>query len=163
MAENVWTILIRDEQDDMSGVPVATPDGVTGKAPTSNTVSQQQAKGNNAAGLVAAQQIAPYINQAVNFGVSQIGAVRGSPELQQRIQMATGAAGIASNAIVSFTAGGPTGLAVYAVTEIVGKTVSTAYRIQEISNQRLIENETISYRKSRMGQSVNRSRFGGVA
>ena len=163
MADATYIIRVQDEREDMSGVPVATPDGVTGKAPTSNTVSQEQAKGNNAAGLVAAHQVAPYINQAVNFGVSQIGAVRGSPELQQRLQVVTGAAGIASNAIVSFTAGGPTGLAVYAVTEIVGKTVSTAYRIQEISNQRLIENETISYRKSRMGQSVNRSRFGGVA
>ena len=162
MADNVWTILIRDEQEDVSGVPVATPEGVTGKAPTSNTVSQEQAKGNNAAGLVAAQRVEPYINQTVNFGVAQIGTVRGSPELQQRLQMVTGATGTVANAVFAFSAGGPTGLGVYAVTAIVGKAVSTAYKIQEINNQRLIENETLSYRKSRMGQSVNRSRFGGV-
>lgn len=163
MDEVVYRIEIQDGREDMSGVPVATPEGVTGKAPTSNTVSQQQAKGNNAAGLVAAQRVEPYINQAVNFGVSQIGAVRGSPELQQRIQMVTGATGTVANAAFSFAAGGPTGLAVYAVTAIVGKTVSTAYKVMEISNQRLIENETISYRKSRYGQSINRSRYGGVA
>lgn len=163
MADATYIIRVQDGREDMSGVPVATPDGVTGKAPTSNTVSQEQSKGNNAAGLVAAQRVEPYINQAVNFGVSQIGTVRGSPELQQRLQMVTGATGTVANAAFSFAAGGPTGLAVYAVTAIVGKTVSTAYRIQEINNQRMIENETISYRKSRMGQSVNRSRFGGVA
>ena len=163
MADNVWTILIRDEQEDVSGVPVATPDGVTGKAPTSNTVSQQQAKGNNAAGLVAAQQIAPYINQAVNFGVSQIGAVRGSPELQQRLQVVTGAASFAANVGLGAMTGGVAGAAAMAVVSVVQSAVSTAYRVQEISNQRLIENETLSYRKSRMGQSVNRSRFGGVA
>lgn len=163
MAEIVYRIEIQDGREDMSGVPVATPDGVTGKAPTSNTVSQEQAKGNNAAGLVAVQRVEPYINQAVNFGVSQIGAVRGSPELQQRLQMVTGATGTVATASLSFATGGLPGLGVYAVTAIVGKTVSTAYRIQEINNQRLIENETLSYRKARMGQSVNRSRYGGVA
>lgn len=163
MAEIVYDIVIKDRRDDRSKIPVATPDGVTGKAPTSNTVSQEQSKGNNAAGLVAAQRVEPYINQAVNFGVSQIGTVRGSPELQQRLQMVTGATGTVANAAFSFAAGGPTGLAVYAVTAIVGKTVSTAYKVMEISNQRLIENETISYRKSRYGQSINRSRYGGVA
>ena len=163
MADNVWTILIRDEQEDVSGVPVATPDGVTGKAPTSNTVSQEQAKGNNAAGLVAAQQIAPYISQAVNFGVSQIGAVRGSPELQQRLQVVTGVASFAANVGLGAMTGGVAGAAVMAVVSVVQSAVSTAYRVQEISNQRLIENETISYRKSRYGQSINRSRYGGVA
>ena len=77
--------------------------------------------------------------------------------------MVTGATGTVANAAFAFAAGGPTGLGVYAVTAIVGKTISTAYKIQEINNQRLIENETISYRKSRYGQSINRSRYGGVS
>lgn len=163
MADNVWTILIQDDREDMSGVPVATPDGVTGKAPTSNTVSQEQAKGNNAAGLVAAQQIAPYVNQAVNFGVSQIGDVRGSPELQQRLQVVTGVASFAANVGLGAMTGGVAGAVTMAVVSAVQSAVSTAYRVQEISNQRLIENETINYRKSRYGQSINRSRYGGVA
>ena len=163
MAEATYIIRVQDEREDMSGVPVATPEGVTGKAPTSNTVRQEQSKGNNAAGLVAAQQIAPYINQAVNFGVSQIGAVRGSPELQQRLQVMTGAASFAANVGIGAMTGGVAGAAVMVAVSAVQSAVSTAYRVQEISNQRMIENETISYRKSRMGQSVNRSRFGGVA
>lgn len=162
MAEMEYIIRVQDEREDISGVPVATPDGVTGKAPTSNTVSQEQAKGNNAAGLVAAQQIAPYINQAVNFGVSQIGAVRGSPELQQRLQVVTGVASFAANVGLGAMTGGVAGAAAMAVVSAVQSAVSTVYRVQEINNQRMIENETISYRKSRMGQSVNRSRFGGV-
>lgn len=163
MDEILYRIEIQDGREDMSGVPVATPDGVTGKAPTSNTVRQEQSKGNNAAGLVAAQQIAPYINQAVNFGVSQVGAVRGSPELQQRLQMVTGAASFAANVAIGAITGGVAGAAVMVAVSAVQSAVSTAYRVQEIRNQQLIENETISYRKSRMGQSVNRSRFGGVA
>ena len=163
MAEATYIIRVQDEREDMSGVPVATPEGVTGKAPTSKTVSQEQVKGNNTAGLVAAQQIAPYINQAVNFGVSQIGAVRGSPELQQRLQVVTGVASFAANVGIGAMTGGVAGAAVMVAVSAVQSAVSTAYRVQEISNQRMIENETISYRKSRMGQSVNRSRFGGVA
>lgn len=163
MAEATYIIRVQDEREDMSGVPVATPDGVTGKAPTQRTVHQEQSKGNNAAGLVAAQQIAPYINQAVNFGVSQIGAVRGSPELQQRLQVVTGVASFAANVGLGAMTGGVAGAAAMSVVSAVQSAVSTVYRVQEINNQQLIENETISYRKSRMGQSVNRSRFGGVA
>ncbi len=165
MAKSI-NIIIRNETDG-EPIPVSTkesPRGTkAGKAVSQNEVERQQDKGTLAAGLVAVQQVKPYIDQAINFGVSQIQATTGSAELQQRTQLVTGAASTGISIALGAIVGGVPGAAVTAAMSALQASISIVQNSIARENNRRIENENINLRKSRLGQSVNRSRTGGVS
>lgn len=146
--------------------PVSTqaqPEGT----PSAQPVSQQQAtaqkdKGVVAAGLVAVQQISPYVNQIANFGISQIGAETGAVELQQRTQVLSGIASAGVRIAMGAVVGGVPGALVSAGLTALQSSISFVQQKQAIQTQRRIENDNIALRKSRLGQTVNRSRGGNV-
>lgn len=159
-------IIITNETDG-NLVPVSTkesPKGTkAGKAVSQNEAERKKDKRELAAGLVAVQQVKPYIDQAINFSVSQIQATTGSAELQQRAQLVTGAASSGISIALGAAVGGVPGAAMTAALSALQSSISFVTNSMAITNQRRIENENINLRKSRLGQSVNRSRTGGVS
>lgn len=147
--------------------PVSTPTAPQGSEDTQG-VSQTRAersadKGVAAAGLVAVQHVMPYVNTAINFGVSQIQMQTGSAELQRKAQVVTSAVSFAANVTMSAVVGGIPGAAVSIALQTVQSMINMTQRSIEIQNQKTLENENISYKRSRMGMTVNRSRTGGVS
>ncbi len=159
-------IIITNETDG-DPIPVSTkerPQGTkAGKAVSQNEAERQKDRGFLAAGLVAVQQVKPYIDQAINFNVSQIQATTGSAELQQRAQLITGMASTGISIGLGAMVAGPSGAAVTAALSALQSSISFVQNSIAIGNERKIEFENINLRKSRLGQSVNRSRTGGVS
>lgn len=159
-------IIIRNETDG-DNLPVSTQDSPKGtkaaKAVSQEEAARKKEKGELAAGLVAVHQVKPYIDQAINFGVSQIQATTGSAELQQRAQIVSGAISSGTSILLGAAVGGVPGAAVTAALSALQSSISFVQNSITIENNRRIEYENISLRKSRLGHSVNRSRTGGVS
>lgn len=166
MQEVNYKITIVDESGGKK-TPVSTqqaPEGTeAGQAVSQAVASSNKDKGLVASGLVAVQQITPYVNQIANFSVSQIGANTGAWELQQRTQFLAGLASSATTIAMGFAVGGPVGALATLGMQAVGSAISMAQKSAEIDTQRRIEAENISLRSSRLGQAVNRSRGGTVS
>lgn len=165
MASEVKYRLIIENQTDEQSDPVALPGG---SRPNSGPVTpegakRKQSQGVNMAGLVAVNQITPYITQAINFGISQISMTHGSDELQRKAQTLSGLAGSVASIGIAAATTGPAGAAITAGVQVFSSVISVSYNRMSIQNQRTIENENIALRKSRAGLAVNRSRTGGVA
>lgn len=158
-------ITIRNETDG-DRVPVSTPNepqGTKSGAPVSVAKAERAQSGGNPLGvLVVAQQAQPYVDQAVNLGVSQIQATTGSAELQQRAQTINGFVSATRSIVYGGIAGGGAGAAMAAGVVIVGATVSAVQNGIAIETNRRIEREAIDRKTSRLGQTINRSRTGGV-
>lgn len=158
-------VIIRDETIG-DRTPVTTtnePEGTT----AGHGVSQQKAeakadKGMMAAGLVAVQQAMPYVNTAINFGVSQIQMRTGSAELQQRAQIVSGLASTAISIGLGAAIGGVKGAAISAALQVVQGSISFVQNSITISQQKAFESENLRLKSSRVGMTVNRSRTGGV-
>lgn len=150
-----------------SRTPVSTttaPQGSEDTQGVSQTKAEKNAdKGMMAAGLVAVQHVMPYVNTAINFGVSQIQMQTGSAELQRKAQVVTSAVSFTSNVTMSALVGGLPGAAVSVALQAVQGMINMNQRSIEIQNQKTLENENISYKRSRMGITVNRSRTGGTS
>lgn len=148
-------------------VPVSTqaePQGTTAGQGVSQSKAENKAdKGAVAAGLVAVQQVMPYVNSAVNFGVSQIQMTTGSAELQQRVQIVTGMASTAISIGLGAAVGGVPGAAISAALAALQGSISFVQNSIAINTNRRIERESLDRKISRVGQSVNRSRTGGVS
>ena len=165
MQEVNYKITITNESGGTK-TPVSTqtqPEGT----PSAQPVSQPQAtaqkdKGMVAAGLVAVQQLSPYVNQIANFKISQIGAETGAVELQQRTQVLSGLASAGVSIAMGAVVGGVPGALVSAGLTALQSSISYVQQTQAIQTQRRIENDNIALRKSRLGQTVNRSRGGNV-
>lgn len=147
-------------------VPVSTPDspqGTTAAAPVSQKKAEKEKdRGALVAGVVVAQQVKPYVDQIIGLGVSQIQATTGSAELQQRIQVVSGmVSSVASIGMGAIVGGVPGAVVSTALTAISG-TISLVQNTIAIETNRRIERESIDRKTSRLGQSVNRSRTGGV-
>lgn len=147
--------------------PVSTTTAPQGSEDTQG-VSQQKAeknadKGMIAAGLVAVQHVTPYVNTAINFGVSQLKMQTGSAELQRKAQVVTSVVGSTANIAMSAIVGGIPGAAVSVALQTVQSMINMTQRSIEIQNMKTLENENISYKRSRMGITVNRSRTGGTS
>lgn len=159
-------IIIRNETDG-DNIPVSTKDSPKGtkaaKAVSQEEAARKKERGELVAGLVAVQQVKPYVDQAINFGVSQIQATTGSAELQQRAQIVIGAVSSGTSIILGAAVGGVTGAAATAALSVLQSSISFVQNSITIENNRRIERENINLRKSRLGQSVNRSRTGGVS
>ena len=159
--------VILKNHTDGDRVPVSTqaqPGGTSAgtQANDRNTAASRD-KGVLAAGLVAVQQIMPYVDTAISFTSTQIGYSSGSADLQNRVQILAGAASSGAQILMGAAVAGPAGAAVMLATQVVQSAVSYASNHMEISNQKRIEFESVALRRSRLGQSVNRSRTGGVS
>jgi hypothetical protein len=146
--------------------PVATPTepkGTTaGQAATQDKAEKKGEKGAAVAGLVAIQQIMPYVNSAVNFSVSQIQMQTGSAELQQRAQLVTGMTSTAISIGLGAAVGGVPGAAVSAALAALQGAISYVQNSMIIAQQKRLEDENLQLKRSRIGMTVNRSRTGGV-
>ena len=156
--------VIISNQTDKTDNPVSLPNNV----PSSHTIPPEQAerekeKGLNVAGLVAVNQLTPYITQAINFGVSQISMTVGSDELQRKAQIVSSMGGTAASIGMAALTGGLPGAAIMAGVQLMNGLVSMEYNKAAIANQKQLENENIALRKSRAGLSANKSRTGGTA
>lgn len=156
--------VVISNQTDKTDNPVSLPDNV----PSSHTMPPEQAernkeKGMNVAGLVAVNQLTPYITQAINFGISQISMSVGSDELQRKAQVMSSIGGTAASIGMAALTGGIPGAAIMAGIQLMNGLISMEYNKVAIANQKQIENENIGLRKSRAGLSANKSRTGGTA
>lgn len=156
--------VVISNQTDKTDNPVSLPDNV----PSSHTMPPEQAernkeKGMNVAGLVAVNQLTPYITQAINFGISQISMNVGSDELQRKAQVMSSIGGTAASIGMAALTGGIPGAAIMAGIQLMNGLISMEYNKVAIANQKQIENENIALRKSRAGLSANKSRTGGTA
>lgn len=159
-------ITIRNETDG-DRVPVSTPNepqGTKSGAPVSVAKAErEQSKNALVAGFVVAQQVKPYADQIIGFGVSQIQATTGSAELQQRAQVVSGAVSAIASIGMGAVVGGVPGAAISAALTVVSGAITTVQNGIAIETNRRIERESIERKTSRLGQSVNRSRTGGVS
>ena len=159
-------VIITNATDD-DRIPVSTtaePQGTTVGAGVSQTkASTKMDKGVNVAGLVAVQQVMPYVNNAVNFGVSQIQVTTGSAELQQRAQVVSGAVSTVASIGLSAAVGGVPGAAIAAALSALNFAITSIQRSYEINVQKNLEGENLRLKKSRVGMTVNRSRSGGTS
>lgn len=159
-------ITIRNETDG-DRVPVSTPNepqGTKSGAPVSVPKSErEQSKGALVSGFVVAQQVKPYVDQIVGFSVSQIQATTGSAELQQRAQVVSGAVSAVASIGIGAVVGGVPGAAVSAALTVVSGTISGIQNKLAIDTNRRIEQESLYRKTSSLGQSINRSRTGGVS
>lgn len=165
MASEVKYRLIIENETDGQSAPVSLP---SGSRPNSQPITPESAKrkqeqGINMAGLVAVNQITPYVTQAINFSISQISMTHGSDELQRKAQTFSGLAGSVASIGIAAATTGPVGAAITAGVNVINAVISVGYNRLSIQNQRAIENENIALRKSRAGLASNRSRTGGVA
>ena len=88
MAEVQYRVILENHTDGKDE-PVSLPGGSRQPAApiTPEEAQRKKDQGVNMAGLVAINQITPYITQAVNFGISQISMTHGSDELQRKVQV----------------------------------------------------------------------------
>lgn len=146
--------------------PVSTrdePQGTTKGQPVSQKKKEKETdRGVAAAGLVGLQQIMPYVNTAINFGVSQIQVQTGSAELQQRAQIVTSVTSTAVSIGMGAAIGGVGGAAVAAAMQALQGAISFVQNSITINTQQRMEAENIRLKTSRIGMTVNRSRTGGV-
>lgn len=147
-------------------VPVSTqaePQGTTAGQGVSQSKAENKAdKGAVVAGLVAVQQVMPYVNSAVNFGVSQIQMTTGSAELQQRAQLVSGMASTAISIGLGAAVGGVPGAAISAALAALQSSITFAQNSIILNQQKVLEGENLRLKSSRVGMTVNRSRSGGA-
>lgn len=158
-------ITIRNETDG-DRVPVSTPNepqGTKSGAPVSVAKAErEQNKNALVAGFVVAQQVKPYVDQVIGFSVSQIQATTGSSELQQKAQVVSGAVSAIASIGIGAVVGGVPGAAISAALTVVSGAITTVQNGIAIDTNRRIEREAIDRKTSRLGQTINRSRTGGV-
>ena len=167
MEEKQYRVIIEDNTENRADVPVSGSDDMTrpvrpGATPTVSKATKAVDKGAVAAGLVAVGQIRPYVDMAINFGVSQISLTTGSAEAQQRAAAITSAASSATTLGIAALAGGVPGLATAAGMIAVQKAIAFAQHQFTVNAQKAVEAENINLRTSRLGAATNRSRQGGV-
>lgn len=163
MEEKQYRVIIEDNTENRADVPVSGSDDLTrpvrpGAAPTVSKAAKAVDKGAVAAGLVAVDQLRPYVETAINFGVSQISLTTGSAEAQQRAAAITSAVSSAKTLGFAAIAGGIPGLAASAVM----MAIAFAQHNYTLNAQKAIEAENINLRTSRLGAATNRSRGGAV-
>lgn len=154
-------------ETDGDKLPVSTqsePGGTSSGTPVSQPKAERKKEqGAFVAGVVAAQQIKPYVDQIIGFKVSQIEATTGSAELQQRAQIVSGAVSAVASIGMGAVVGGVPGAIVSTALTVLSSSITAVQNVSAIENNRRIERENLQRRKSAYGQSVNRSRTGGTS
>lgn len=164
MADVEYRVIIENATGgEESEKPLSFPGGEQpDNTPTPEKAKKKQDTGALALGLVAVNQITPYVTQAISFQISQISMTTGSEELQRKSQAISGIFGTAASIGMGAMTGGVAGAAVMAAVQGIQAMISVSQNIATISNQKRIEDENIALKKSRAGLSVNRSRTGGI-
>lgn len=162
MAEIKYSVTIRD-QTAQGNDTVATQATAQTAKPVGTPLTERDAVANNGANglqtaLVAVKTLEPYVNAAVNYGISQIQFATGSAELQQRAQVFSGLASSAISVGMAAAISGPAGAAAMAGLKAVQVAMTAVQNYTNIQNARALEKETISNIRSRLGIIANRSR-----
>ena len=173
-----YEIIVRNQTEgDKSGVPVSgapMAESITPKAsPTDTGGGSQAAKsildGMNklktasaVGGLISLKTIAPYVSQAINFGIQNAQLRTGSTEYQQRLQFAKQGLGSAANlgmaALSGATVAGPVGAAVSVGLTALSMLANIGMAQAQIDLNRKVEAEEMTLIQRRAGPAVNRSR-----
>ena len=112
--------------------------------------------------MVSTNVIKPYIQQAASFGISQIEMDTGSAAMQRQYQAYSSIGSSASAIVTAGIMGGPAAMFGAAGMMVLQSMIQAEFTRQAINNQKQLEQESISLRKSRIGMSMNKSRGGGV-
>ena len=163
MAE-LYEIVIRNETSGGNS-PIATEPNVDGEGSIATPITQKSSgsKQNRlVSAIVATNTIKPYVEQIANFGISQVEMTTGSPELQRKLQAASGVASTLSSITIGGVTGGWQGAAVAAAMQLIQGILQTSLNQININNQKQIESENLSLARSRAGMISNKSRGGGV-
>ena len=162
MSEIKYSVTIKD-QTAQGNDTVATQATALTTKPAGTPLTERDAVANNSANglqtaLVAVKTLEPYVNAAINYGISQIQFTTGSGELQQRAQVFSGLATSAISVGMAAAIGGPAGAAAMAGLKAVQVAMTAVQNYTNIQNARALEKETISNIRSRLGIIANRSR-----
>jgi hypothetical protein len=159
-----YRVIIENRTDD-SGAPVSTAGTNTKQAAEGAPVSAQKSKSSDgmmADVMVATNVIKPYVQQVASFGISQIEMSTGSADLQRKAQAFSSLASSTISVVAATAAGGLAAGAAAAGVMLLQGAIQSQMNFVTIRNQKLLEDESIALRKSRIGLSINGSRGGGV-
>ena len=162
MAEIKYSVTIKD-QTAQGNDTVATQATALTTKPAGTPLTERDAVANNSSNglltaLVAVKTLEPYVNAAINFGISQIQFATGSGELQQRAQVFSGLATSAISVGMAAAGGGLAGAAAMVGLKAVQIAMTATQNYTNIQNARALEKETISNIRSRLGIIKSRSR-----
>ena len=162
MSEIKYSVTIKDQTAQGNDTVATQATAITTK-PAGTPLTERDAVANNGANglqtaLVAVKTLEPYVNAAINYGISQIQFTTGSGELQQRAQVFSGLATSAVSVGMAFAAGGLPGAAAVIGLKSVQVAMTAVQNYTNIQNARALEKETISNIRSRLGIIANRSR-----
>lgn len=166
MAEK-YEIIIRNETN-QSKTPIATTPDVNGQSSVASPITKSTATSGNksqnalASAIVATNVIKPYIQQAINFGISQVEMQTGSAELQRKAQFLNNVGSSVSSIIVAGAVGGIPGALGAAAMLGVSTAIETGINYVNINNRKILEAENLQLAKSRAGLVSNHSRGGVV-
>lgn len=166
MAEYRITIINGTEQTTDQRTPVATQQTIqdnTQKADKPKVVGDKQNAGALAMALTATSQLKSYVDNAINFGIANIGFETGSIEAQRKMQTISSAMSTASSVAISGIVGGIGTAGLSLAIMGLNAMISTMQNSIQIQNQKQLESESLNLRKSRLGVAINRSRGGGFA
>ena len=162
MADYSAEIVIKDETQSQESSPIANPNG--GSDSTKNTSpggkTDPYAKGKAIVkGYVAVKRIvAPFVSQAINYGISTVAIRTGQHEEQQRWQfaydMGSKALGLAESITVGAMVGGLAGAIGGAVMSIATTVTGYALTQQKINLAESNENISLGFMNARAGGSI---------
>lgn len=162
MSEIKYSVTIKDQTAQGNDTVATQATAITTK-PAGTPLTERDAVANNSASglqtaLVAVKTLEPYVNAAINYGISQIQFATGSVELQQRAQVFSGLATSAISVGMAAAIGGPAGAAAMVGLKAVQIAMTATQNYTNIQNARALEKETISNIRSRLGIITRRSR-----
>ena len=162
MAEIKYSVTIKDQTAQGNDTVSTQATALTTK-PAGTPLTERDAVANNSASglltaLVVVKTLEPYVNAAINYGISQIQFATGSVELQQRAQVFSGLATSAISVGMAAASGGLAGAAAMVGLKAVQIAMTATQNYTNIQNSRALEKETISNIRSRLGIITSRSR-----
>lgn len=162
MAE-LYEIVIRNETNGGNS-PIATEPNVDGTGNAAEPITKKKVDTQNkmVSTIVAVNTVKPYIEQAVNFGVSQVEMRTGSAEMQRKAQAFSSIGSTASGLVIAGLTGGISAMGAMAGMQLLQTIIQTSINQVNINNQKIIESENLALAKSRAGMVTNKSRGGGV-
>ena len=161
-----YEIVIRNETK-QGKTPIATSPNVGEQSSvaspiTKTTVIKGTSQNGLASAIVATNVIKPYVQQAINFNISQIEMATGSAELQRKAQFFSNLGSSAMSIVAAGAVGGVVG-AVGAVAMLgLSTVIETSINQANINNRNILEAENLQLARSRAGMVSNHSRGGGI-
>ena len=139
MAE-LYEIVIRNETDGGNS-PIATEPNVNGEGNAATPITKKKATAESpnrlVSSIVAVGTIKPYIEQAINFGVSQVEMRTGSAEMQRKAQAFSSVASTAGGMVIAGLTGGLGAAAAMAGMQLLQTIIQTSINQVNINNQKI--------------------------